>query len=196
MALLSRKEFAEKCGVSPSYLNNYIRRGKVVLKNNKVDPNDPDNEDFYYKRINGSEPPPRKEKKPELPTELTPEEKEEQERKRREADRRQDATVKKLEAEARLKQLQAAKLSGEAMPLNIAMDIIQQLSQSFITGFNGFCENLVLKISHEARLTKEQTADLRKSILNGMNVSIDNSVEQAKIDLQKMSDEYKSKAKK
>ena len=198
MALISRKDFAKKCGVSSSYLNNYIRRGKVILFKNQVDTDDPENQEFFHKRIGGTPPvsipkPTPKIPEPEPEPELTASEKIDIERRKIEGDRRTQATIQKLEAEARLKGLQAAKLSGESISLDVAMDIVSQLSQSFITGFRGFCENLALRIAHESRLSKQQTADMRKMITEGMNTSIDNSVEQAKLDLKKMAAEYRSK---
>ena len=203
MPLISRKEFANKCGVTSSYLNNYIRRGKVILIKNQVDMADPENQEFLIKRIGGSGDVVVKKKlkkspephHPEPDVGLTDSEKIEIEKRKIEGDRRTVATIQKIEAEARLKQLQAAKLSGESISLDVAMDIVSQLSQSFITGFRGFCDNLALRIAHESRLSKQQTSDMRKMITEGMNNSIDSSVEQAKVDLKKMSEQYQSNKK-
>lgn len=190
MAEFDRKEFAEMCGVSPSYLNNYIKRGKVKLTGNKIDTAFPENKEFLEKRIKPSDAPAAESHHPGPAKKIKGTgEPVSRQTSLEFSTRKRDAEIKKAEADAQLAELKAAKLMGEYIPLTNAQNVISQMSQSFLTAYRDLSENLVIKIAHEAKLNQAKTAKLRGEIISGMNMAMDNAVENAKKDLNRMADE-------
>lgn len=183
MSLHTRKEFAELCGVSEPYLNNYIKRGKVVLTRNKVDDTIADNREFMEARIGK-----QKIKAAEVETvKLNPDQEDEV---KNLSVKQKRANLRKTVAEADKKELEAQKLRGEAIPIDLTKNIISQLSQSFITSFRDLAEGYMLEVAHEAKFSNKKVAEFRVKLVDGINETMETAVEVASKDLKKLAAEF------
>lgn len=190
MALYSRREFYELCGVSKAYLTNYIKRGKVILTGNMVDDTIAENRTFMETRVNKGE----KEQKPKPPKfEDIPLDDEEKQELKDLSLRKKILDTKKVEEEVTRLQLTNSKLRGEAIPVELVKNVIAQLSKSVISAFKDGADALLTEIAHSKKLSNAEHARLRGVLVDIVNGSTNNAIQIANKDIKKLASDYSVK---
>lgn len=167
MAFLSKKEFADKCGKTKSWLSVFIPRGKVVLSGEFIDDAIEPNKSFLKKwevkklEHDTVEPAPVI-TAPEVNTTIPKIKKTGSSASYDELEKR----LKGLDADKREKEiekleLQIAKLNGESIPTELAKMVMVQQSKSYIVFLKQTHENMITEIAAAAGLSSKATADLR-----------------------------------
>jgi hypothetical protein len=219
MALHRRKKFAELCGVSQPYLNNYIKRGKVILSGDYVDDEIPQNIDFYKSRKPKNESgsllegniieklikqaeqelsliEPKKEggnqhtKK--IPEVKQPENKE--------SGGLYNIDVKlklqqlsKLEVDTRIQELKEKKLIGDVIPTDLVKVVFVQHSQSILTEFKNSVDDIITILAKSKGMNVNEIAEIRGSLVKVVNVAVDKAIGATKNNLQNIIDEFSIK---
>lgn len=191
MALMTRVEFAEICGVSYPHLAVYIKRGKVIEekfkghKKKKIDTENLYNKDFYEKNKNkNSGSVPEKKKKVAQKSEVVKSDPEpstsvgdsgynlDQKKKQR------DIELKELSIEQ--KRLEIDKTKGKLIPKDLVQRMISQLSQSFLQTYMEKSELFVIEVGHKNKLSADARAELKGQMIDMINNAHKNSIEEAK----------------
>lgn len=157
---LTQTQFAELCGVGLDYIGTYIKRKKIICNNRgRIDPANELNALFMQKRINS------------IDTDQT-------------GDKKQKMTLVELERalkvselekrnkEIELLTLKKQKIEAEVIPLELTMSVFQQHNHSILTTFKIAAERYVLDISHRARLSLEESAQLKALLIEHINHAI------------------------
>lgn len=185
MAIYTKTEYCKASGVNHAYLKKYIDRGKVIVTGNKIDTSFPENQTFLDERSEGEK---SKIKAAEvIPVELDEDQKE---KVRNLSLEQKKENLRKTTAEADKKELEAAKLRGEAVPVDLVRNIVSQLSQSFIMQFRDAAEGYMFEIAHAAKLKEKEIADLRGKLVESINGAMQTAVEIARKDLKSLAAEY------
>lgn len=157
MSLLSKKEFAKKCGISTSQLSVYIGREKVITSGKKIDDTLAENMEFMNHRQEKGDvkeveviikPPPKtiKEKK-EFSDKVA-------QARLREADRRtalnsksKELEIEKMQQEIEILRAKREKLQAFLIPTDVVKTIFAQHTKSIVVSFQQGGENLLIEIS-------------------------------------------------
>jgi hypothetical protein len=185
MGRLSKKKFAELCGMPTNALAVYIRRKKIEVQNDEIDLGSEVNRLFLEKhggKENYTPPAPKSKIKVEVPEE-TPESIEQNstaprtnltltqlEREKKLAD------LQKVEVDTRIAKLREEKLMGQNIPTDLVKGVVTQLSKSFVSKFKDGAENILISVSKMKGLSNEEMAKLRGELVAIINESIKNSV--------------------
>lgn len=184
MALLSKKDFANHCGVNTRRLSVEISRSKVVEDENEmIDPDHEKNIAFFAriksKQASKSQQVPRDETwvEPELG-----EEKDEagimslavSEKRKKHFDATTQQSI------AVLKELDIQRKTGEAIPTVAVEALFDEALRLFAIGYRDLYEREVQKISVMAGFSAKDIADLRNSGINNINLVYKNTIELCK----------------
>ncbi|MCE3278006.1 MAG: hypothetical protein K0S44_197 [Bacteroidetes bacterium] len=202
MALHTKKQFAELCGLATNALAVYIKRQKITLtKDDKIDDSEEKNADFLKKR---------REKtgvviplKVEVPEkkDASPTQDSSKKNKRTpasngnlsgyELDKElKQAELNKKIADTEHRQLQIEKLRGELIPTEIVKPLFIQHSESIKVAYNEASENLIVIISQKKQLSSVEVADLRKQLVSIVNKSVDAAIAATKKGIKNIVEEY------
>lgn len=199
MALFKKAEFAAECGVSRAHVSMAIKRTKVIVgADGMIDSENPINR--LYKDScaqNAAE-----KGKPEKVAETSkkraplpgkskaaskkPERQENPELQERISEKftidrlEKQSRIAKINLEAELMQMKQRKLSGQLMPTDMVFNLIRQLSQSMLVGFSNGLDALVTDVAKSAKLDRNEVAEMRKRVRSMINKVIDNSIDDAK----------------
>jgi len=189
MGRLSKKKFAELCGMPTNALAVYIKRKKIELRNDEIDLASEVNRLFLEKhggKENYTPPAPKPKIKVEVPEEV-PETIEQNssaprtnltltqlEREKKLAD------LQKVEVDTRIAKLKEEKLMGQNIPTELVKGVISQLSKSFVSKFKDGAENILISVSKMKGLSNEEMAKLRGELVAIINESVKTSVADGK----------------
>lgn len=202
MAKVSRKLFAEICGVKPNYLNNYIGRKKVHVGNdNLIDDSLPMNAEFKSNRVRKKEEP-KKEKFEPLP--LTAEElklkKQQSEIEAQAATKKynleqqlKELAIEKAEQEVELNKIKIAKAQGEVIPTDLVKVVFAQHSKSITVSFHQGADNFISQIAKRTGMKREEMASLRGELIKVVNQSVKDSIKESKVAIKNIVSEYSEK---
>jgi len=199
MALYTRKELKEKCGVHDSYIRNYINRGNIVVnKEGYIDDKHPKNELFIVKRINGAKP-----KKVKAKQKVVVSHKEEEpqssgispgtqlvldlERKTKQAE--YDRKLQEVE----LNKLKIAKLRGEAIPTDLVQVVFRQHFKSVTTSFHQGADGFISTVAKRAGLDKAELAALRGELIEIVNEAVKDAVADSKASIKNIVKEHSAR---
>lgn len=205
MALYTRKQFYEKCGVTRGHLNMYIKRKKVLLTNEMIDDTLQENAYFMQKCLEkkGTKTNVEGVKKPIKPIseKIIKETKEAQngdpdpeainqynlglEKKR--------LDIKKVEEEILIARIKREKMSGDLIPTDLVKVLFASHFKSITTSFHQAIENLISTIAKRNSLDREQVAKIRGELTKVINDAVGNSIETSKKELKNIVDEYSQK---
>lgn len=204
MAYLTKQEFAQKCGLTVSNLGNYIKRDKVKLSGEFVDDTLQINRDFLARRkellkkkqakkvkkssANGNGLPnfvePDAPEPDTTPPNIDDDDEDEDDLETADKDglyeQKMRAEIKRIKSVEELNRLKIQKQQGELIPSDLVKPLLSQLSLSISSGFKNAAEILITEISHKKKLTLEETADLRKRLINVTNDAVREGVLEAK----------------
>lgn len=218
MPRYTRKEFAELCGVAPSYINVNVSRDKVILnENGEVDTALPINLAFLEKRTGKTETPPvvvvEPKKKSRTVTTPTPKEpitkrketalrnkhgKTDEEKEHLNTNFEIDNAIKRLELEKKeqeveLNKLKIAKLQGDVIPTDLVKVVFSQHFKSVTNAFHQGADNFITEITKMLSLDREQMVKLRAELVEIINTAVTDSIEESKESLRNIQDEYSQK---
>lgn len=167
--LISKKEFGERCGLSPGNLSNYIKRGEVVVTDKKIDVTLPENIGFLDKRL----------RKVNKTTQ----------------DRSIDYQLKQTELlkkqqETRLLELKEQKTLGVLIPTEMVKILFTQHSKSILTAFDNSIDRILTKISKVKKLTNKERSKFRGELKTELNTAVDKSIDESKRNIKRMVFEY------
>lgn len=167
--LISKKEFGQRCGLSPGNLSNYIKRGDVVVTDKKIDATLPENIGFLDKRL----------RKVNKTTQ----------------DQSIDHQIKQIELEkktqeTRLLKLKEQKTLGVLIPTEMVKILFTQHSKSILTAFDNAIDRILTKISKIKKLTNAERSKLRGELKSELNTSVDKSINESKRNIKQMVSEY------
>jgi len=197
MPVYTRPEFAEACGVTQSYVNNYISRKKIIVnKDNKIDTSDPYNKLFFDKRQGvkkeSKKKVERKRKLEELPKESDPVSTESTTNFN--LDRlKKEAELEKAELDIELKKVELAKKSGEVIPTDLVKNVIKNHVKSITLKFHQAADNYLSEISNETGMKGERLAYWRGALIDQINEASVEAVEESKKDVEHIVQEYSQK---
>ena len=204
MSFHPRKQFADMTGLTPGNLSNYITRGKVILSGDFIDDTIPVNIEFIKRRkelmLNKKtkRKPPAKTKtqKPDNPSKPNIQapavnleavdipgaddfkdvgEDPSLQTQKTEAD------IERIKTVTELNRMRIAKQEGELLPTELMLPIIKQMAIGLTSAFKNAAETLIIEISHKKKLTADESADLRKRLTYVINSSVNDGVDEAKM---------------
>jgi len=186
MGLFSKKEFAQRAGVTTRYLSNYIRRGNIFLTDDGdfLDDSVPQNAAFLD-RMSAKKTKVEKGKKKKTThaaaAPVTDPAVTEKRNARFDLDlRKKELDIAKTERETELLAMNLNKKSGVLIPTDLVKALFSQHAKSMTVSFYQAVENLLVDISKKAHLTAEDLSNLRGKLKEIVNSAVDNSVEESK----------------
>lgn len=217
MPRYTRKEFAELCGVTPVYVNQYVARKKIILnESGEIDTAFPMNAAFYEAR-KGSLPQQQEVKKevaqqskekvkpkklpqtiyvPEVPKAKSGKHNmNSEEIEKMTTNFEMDNALKRLEMEKKelevekLK-IQNAKLNGEVIPTDLVKMIFAQHFKSVTTAFHQGADNFITEITKRLDLKRDEMVRLRKELVEIINQAVNDSIEDSKGSIDNIQEEY------
>jgi len=194
--IMKKGAFAKMIGVVASYVDTYVKRGRIVVLANDhtlVDITDPTNAAFAkWVREN-------KKTKSEVPIEKTKSEipKINIERKisepvTSEAEktvnkimiRKNEADLEKKLVDIEEKKLKNSKLRGETIPTKMVKDLISQLSKSMISSYKDAAQLLLVEFSHRKKLSASEESEMNGELIKIINISHDRAISETKKQLE------------
>ena len=194
MALLSRAEFARKCGVSNAYIavNAKPDRGKVVLtEDGKVDDTHPINVMFYETRSkqvvgenspDGTEQPlpsvksRRKAQKQEFAPKPNPRV---EERLQLENQKKQ-SEIEAAAVRMALDQAKLDKLAGKLIPTDVVKKFLVQHFKSLADAFKNGAEVMITEFGKRKSMDRVEIAQLRGALMKVIQDSVDSGITETK----------------
>lgn len=213
MAFLTKKEFADRCGIKTSNLSNYEKRGKVVYTedgrlNDQVEPN----KSFLSDRKVKSEIKKEDGKhlvntRPPRPEEMEPRY---IEKSRKEAVEKSDELeeketfvelqrrklveqVEKLQNENRKLKLGNEKVVGNFVPIDQVKVIMIQLSESIHLAWENEMEERDNRLASKYKLERTEITELRADRNNAINITKERAIRNAKLMLRRLQNDTSDK---
>ena len=102
----------------------------------------------------------------------------------------EEAELKIKQERARYEKVKADKAEGLVIPTELVKGLYLQFSKSIFTESKGFLEDFILQVSTKYSIPTNEAANWRKLAIDGLNMSIKNSVQRTKDQLNNIVDEY------
>lgn len=185
MEILTKQEFAAKCGKTTKWLSNYITRGKIAVVGEKIDISIPINSEFLTKWATKNETPLPQNDSEKLNdntsdnTQTTKSSVNGKSIAQIERDKK-IADLEKTLVETRLKLMQEQQKKGENIPTDHVKMIVTHLSKSFTTKFHQAADNFLMEIGKKKALSREEMAEMRGALIAVINEASTVAVEEAK----------------
>ena len=213
MALYSRSEFGDKCGLKKStaraYIGTNIKRGKIILSGKFIDDSLPENAEFLRKEIEKNRgkqiedsvttSKPSTPKVPDVskPVRSNPEEPEvddpdytpsntaalDRELKQRDLEKKRE--------EIRLLEIREQKLRGEVVPTEEIKDSFKRYSHFMVTQFDNTLDRIFAMAASKFKVSNEQMVSFKAQIRTELNKTTDIAADMAKSDFAKIIQEHK-----
>ncbi len=176
MAKLSKKEFAEKCGMETKNLSVYIKRGKVILYDDEqIDDTDLRNLAFIQKRQSKN---PIVDSKPVIKTNNVSEKVSSTSDVQKNNEvaaldlQKTSVQVEKLQQEVRLLKIKEDKLKGVVVPSELIKPVFLQHNQSIITEVRNNANEFARIFAKKNDLTVNEVAEINGELINWFNLAI------------------------
>lgn len=207
MAFHSKKEFAELCGMVTNALSVYIKRGKVILSGEFVDGELLQNKEFLKKwsEKNGVKQPVAIDINPDIKTKEPKIDK--PKRINNESDDGYaspgglyalDKEKKTLDIEKTAEEIQLLKVKNEkaravVVPTELVKALFSQHTKSILVEFSNSVDNIITKISKKKALSNNEVAEIRKELIEEINIAVDKSIDESKKNIKNLMNEYSEK---
>lgn len=204
MALYTRKEFYEKCGVSKGYLNVNIARGKIVLTGKLIDDAIPANAYFMEKRQEQ-----KVEKKVERALQKPPKpvseaDVEDIDQALEDVDpdvqtaynlglEKKRLDNAKAEEDLALARMKKEKMAGDLIPTDLVLLIFASHFKSVTTSFHQAAENLITTFAKQNNLNRDAIAKMRGNLIKVINKAVKEGVDSSKREVRNLVSEYSQK---
>jgi hypothetical protein len=195
MALHSKRQFAELCGIPTKTLAIYISRGKVSVFNDLIDDTSPENQYFLAsKSIKSSEnsnqqavSAPKDAAKAHV---IQPN--------IQEGIFALDQRLKVLEAKKKERELailaiKEDKMRGEVIPSDLVKILFLQHFKTVGASFRNSIENVITNIAKRKSLNINEIAEIRADLNDIINSSIKSSIDESKKNISNIISEYSTK---
>lgn len=207
MAILKKKEFAKRCGLTTSNITTYAKRGKLVLSGKKQDQLDLDNalnRDFLADREakladSAGSPPTSAAKQPTKKADSPPVDVDDSGQTSLHTSlfaKQKQAAIAKAEMETKLKALEYQKKKGNLIPTDLVAAIISELGKSFISSFKDGADQFLTEVGHKKKLNAKERAELKGQLVNIINQSTDKAIGMAKNNFETIVNDLSNNAKK
>lgn len=210
MALLSKKEFARKCGMPTNQLSVAINRDKKVMlrPDDLIDDADLSNKLFFdLRKAKGLTEPkgikPEKVKVEQVPRSETYVELDEPQKRiapnaeLMELDESEQTykhfLAKKTENESALKEIEIAKKKGDVIPSELIGPLVMLHNQSILNAHKNADEEILTYIGHKYEITVEDKAKARQKMVDARNSAMKNAISATMKGLQNIIVEYSEK---
>lgn len=200
MALYTRSQFKKLCGLNNnSDITINIQRGKIVLSGEFIDDEIQPNRDFLRKRlekIKGN-----LEKETNLPPEPDvvdsirnsktntinlPDYKS-----KYDIDTTKGKLInEKLQQEIALLQVKKQKAHGMVIPTDLVKNIFSQHTKTMLVEFNNAVDKIMSRIAKKYDLKNHELSEMRRSIIDDINISANRSVDESKSALANIVNQY------
>lgn len=208
--MVSKKEFAEGCGIKTNRLAIYIQRGKVIVSGEMIDDENEINQSFKTKRLNSPKKNNEATKSNVTPTEPSraPSEKAENETFSRQntspssmqTDRalkkmdidyeKKQKEIERLDQEMRLARLQEEKLLGKLIPTDMVKNLFAQHFKSVTLTFKQAADLIAVEFGKKAKIARNDQAELRGQLVTIINRAIEDGITESKRSLAHIVHEY------
>lgn len=170
MALLTKKEIAELCGLETKNLSVYIMRGKVIVgKNDLIDTNVDKNKSFIEKRKGKIS-----DVKIQTTTVIESKVSEQSEGQSYTESERQLKYLDTIKRQKEIEKLdiEIQKKKGEVVPSELIKPVFLQHNQSIITEFKNATDEIIRIFSKKRSLTVEEVAEIKGETTETINNAI------------------------
>lgn len=189
MALRTKADTARYLGVSIQYITTNIARGKLVEnKHQLIDDQHPINKVLIEKKLdekrNAPPPEPERKKRGRKPkgfydsVDTTPEPSIDSSL-GLDAQKKQAEIIRISAATEKLK-LEIQKIRGQSIPTELVQSVISSLGQAFQSAYKNGSTLLVMNIAHQTRMSPEQEAKFKTELIELINESHTNAINEAK----------------
>jgi len=180
MGLLTKKEFAEKCGIQTKVLSVYIKRGKVIVSGsgiiddtNLVNMQFVKNQELIPRkktRVSENEPvvlsekpqkAQKREKKNDNHTKLDERFDLDTEKKKME--------IEKLQRESRVAEAQHQKLMGKMLPTDPVKTLFIQTIKAYTVSFRQAAEKIIMEFAAINKMNRNDLAQMRGELISAIN---------------------------
>ncbi len=206
MALLSRKQFAERCFINTRALSVYIARKKVVLSGDFIDTEVDDNRYFIekscvkYQKKGGIIPVSEDKKLNERVVEQIKDEVQPQfefpegdtpisENSKLDS-KIKKASLEKTALDIQILQAKRDKITGESVPTVLVKTLIAHHSKSIIVAFQNGVDNILVAIAKRKGFDRTELGQLREEMIEIINTASTESVDISKKTLENIVQEY------
>ncbi len=203
MALYTRKQFQDLCGVDRAYLAVYVKRGKLILTGEMIDDTIPQNKDFLDRQISKLKAASNSQEKsiPAQQVIKNDEPGENNQQLRHNFSKNnvaldlelKNADLAKKEVDTRIALLKEEKLRGTVIPTDIVKVVFTQHFKSVTSAFHQAADNLIVNIAKKKDLNREEVADIRGILIEIINEAVKDSIDESKNSITNIIAEYSDK---
>ncbi|MBX9450020.1 MAG: hypothetical protein KL787_10025 [Taibaiella sp.] len=210
MALFTKKEFAEKCGMMTKNLSVYVGRGQVIVRDDKlIDDSDPINQSFLQKHSSKIMTSDEEAEIIERVNSVTRKINLELSEMADSEDSSGDLggipsykvseqllkylDTKKREKEVLLLEIKRQKLEGEVIPSELIPPVILQMNHSLMTEIKNELEEVLRTITNKHRITHTELSEYRRMVTDSLNSGASKAAASAKASIQALISEYSEK---
>ncbi|HEV8512295.1 MAG TPA: hypothetical protein VGQ59_03430 [Cyclobacteriaceae bacterium] len=207
MALLTKKEFSELCGIRTKDLSVYIQRKKVIVNNEMIDDTNEINRGFRTRCLNK----PKRQVEPVAKSEFISVAISQAQPKNLENDEfsRQNTTVtdralkkmdldaekkqkeiERLDQEMRIARLQEEKFLGKLIPTDLVKNLFAQHFKSVTLTFKQAADLIAIEFGKKAKIARNDQAELRGQMVTIINRAIEDGITESKRTLAHIVHEY------
>ena len=201
MALLSKKEVAKKCGWQTNKLSTYISRGKVVVKNDRIDTEDDVNRAFLEKySIHDLDALPQLESYTKQKTNSRSNNTQEEDPGSIEEDdlpplsisnrRYMHLKAVKTERENALLKLKEEKIRGEVIPSDLVKPLFLMHNNSMVHAFKNLIDEEQRRLVKRYGINVNEAADMRSRIIEGINEAMKKATKSTTSNISNIIKEY------
>lgn len=186
-----RAELAKLLGVSNAHISMAVKRGKLILNDEKkIDDSEPVNADWITAQMES-----KLGKFPEMQEKF---EKADVSNKSKGAIRSKhelELEQKKLDIEKRKEEIkklriQREKLEAKVIPADLVRDIFRRNGKAITSAFSQELEKYLTILSDKVDISSKQLAEMREQIVTSTNKAISEGVEQSIVEVKDLVDEY------
>ena len=196
MALLTKKEFAGRAGLTTRELAVYVKRKKVMmLESGLIDDSFQMNIDFINRHASKKKHS-AEARKPQAERKAEPKTAEQQKKETNQTElldlekEQKQLSIEGKKKEVALLEQRIRKINGELIPTDLVKLTFGHVFRELAISAKQEIDKLITDISKKAKLNGNQTAELRGSMIRVINQSINNGTNNAAKNLQNIISEY------
>jgi hypothetical protein len=177
MSIITRVELAQHIGKPTNYLSVYIKRGKLIEVDGKIDLENIVNKRFLARQTHKLEKLPQnitkavesfkheeKERKEIVTQKIN---KENQKTKKQMNvfaldEEKKQKEIEKLTVDIQIKELQFRKMEGELLPFEIVKELVSQMAKHLISEFDNATDNILTRISTQTKMSASLISECRE----------------------------------
>lgn len=198
MAVYSKKEFADKCGMPTKNLAVYVQRKQLVIKKDgTIDGNNDKNRVFLEKRLAKGKVKAAKASVPQVKTNA-----EEDEEFLEDAgipsltvstQRLKFLDAQKREIEIKKQEFDLAKKRGEVIPTELMKPVVLQHNQSIVVEFKNAVDEVIRIIAKRKALTVKEVAEIKGESIKAINDAMARATTVTVNNIEQVLADYKNK---